>query len=504
MASVWGELRRRNVGKVAVAYVVVGWLLIEAADLLLENFGAPDWVVKAFTILVFLGFPLALIFAWAFDLTPSGVKRTTSIAREDNHGLLIDTEPDVGMPQLSQVTRSTESWIAVMPFKIADDDAEMAGFADGLAEDISGGLSRFPYLAVISRESTLKLAGHSIDVREFGTKLGARFVIEGSARRADNSVRVSVRLIDGTTGAGMWAENYTRNLADSDLFTAEDEISDRVVATVADGFGVLVDALIVSIADKPESDLTANDWVLRTFEYLRHYLPEPHARVRAGLEQAAKKFPRNAEVLACLSQLYLNEQNFGFNAQPGSLDRALDAASRALELNGASQLANQMLAQVYFFRRDLERFRPTAKRAISLNTLDTNTLGILGLLTAHTGEFEDGVKITQRAMDLNANHAHWCHFSWIWYHFSKGEYEQALECVSRVNIPGNFWIPLATAAIYGHLGREAEGRAAVADLLEVAPDIAAHARANIEAWHYGSGLMEPLLQGLAKSGLEVQ
>lgn len=399
MTSIWGELTRRNVGKVAVAYVVVGWLLIEAADLLLENFGAPDWVVKAFTILVFLGFPLALIFAWAYDLTPNGVKRTSSIAEdasdstrresspaqgielapEGMHERPIGGELDVSQLPLSKETRSGESWIAVMPFKVAEDDAEMTGFADGLTEDISGGLSRFPYLTVISRESTLKMAGQSNDVREFSAKLGARFVIEGSARRANNGVRVSVRLIDGSTGASLWAENYTRNLADTDLLTAEDEIGDRVVATIADSFGVLVDALIVRIADLPDSDLTANDWVLRTFEYIRHYLPEPHARVRAGLELAVKKYPRNAEVWACLSLLYLNEQNFGFDPQPDSLDRALNAASRAFELNGASQLASQMLAQVYFFRRDLAHFRPSAKRAISLNRLDTNTLGMLGM-----------------------------------------------------------------------------------------------------------------------------
>lgn len=396
------------------------------------------------------------------------------------------------------------SWIAVMPFKMASEDSDLQQFGEGLTDSICAGLARFSYLAVIARESVAGKAAEISDVREFSRALGARYVIEGGVRRSGGHVRVSLRLIEAGGGVSLWAENYTRDLAEQDLFAAEDEISDRAVATLADSFGVLVGALTRPAAEKPADERTANDWVLLTFEYLHRYLPAQHAKLRDSLERAVERYPRHAELRACLAHVYLNEYNFGFNPRPDPLDRALQAAERALDLDGASQLANQQLAQVYFFRREVDRFRATAERAIHINPLDTQSLGILGLLFVHLRDFEHGTRITQRAMDLNSNYAHWCHFSWIWYHCARGEFEQARERVNRVNISGNFWIPLATVAICVQLGREAEAREAVAQLLALDPDFAQHGRADIEAWHYASGLAEMLIGGLEKAGLKLE
>jgi len=390
-----------------------------------------------------------------------------------------------------------------MPFKRSDENQELKSFSEGLTEDICAGLARFSYLAVVAWDSVRHRAREPGDVQAFSEAFDARYVIEGSVRRSGDSVRVSVRLIEAAVGVSLWAETYNCDLSATDLFEAEDTISDRIVATVADSFGVLVGALIADTTNRPEAELSANDWVLRTLDYLRLYLPGPHKEMRAGLERAVEAHPRSAEVWACLAHLYLNEYSFGFNPRPDPLDRALKAADTAFELDNASQFVNQQLAQVYFFRRDLIRFRAAAERAISLNPRDTNTLGILGLLMVHVRDFDRGMELTQRAMDLNSNHAHWCHFSHIWFHFARGEYEKALEAVSRINISGNFWIPLATTAICSALGREQEAKTAAAQLLALDPDIASHARPNIEAWHFASGLMKPLLDGLKQAGIAI-
>src|SRR5208282_3810950 len=121
----------------------------------------------------------------------------------------------------------------------------------------------------------------------------------------------------------------------------------------------------------------------------------------------------------------------------------------------------------------------------------------------HTGEFERGTAIVRRAMELNANHAGWMHFAPLWDHFHKGEYEQALECANRVDVPGLFWPYLVVASACGHLGRRAEGEAAVRDLLALDPEFAAHAGANIGSWHFASGLLGPILEGLRKAGLSI-
>ena len=140
---------------------------------------------------------------------------------------------------------------------------------------------------------------------------------------------------------------------------------------------------------------------------------------------------------------------------------------------------------------------------MALNPLNTDALGILGLEIVHTGEFERGTAIVRRAMELNPNHAGWMHFAPLWDHFNKGEYEQALERANRVDVPGLFWPFLVMASACGHLGRRGEAAAAVRDLLALDPEFAAHARSNIGTWHFASGLMDPILDGLRKAGLSI-
>src|SRR4029077_20483019 len=181
----------------------------------------------------------------------------------------------------------------------------------------------------------------------------------------------------------------------------------------------------------------------------------------------------------------------------------LAAARRAVELDRANQFALVALAQVHFFRQDLAAFGPAAERAMALNPLNTDALGILGLQIVHTGEFERGTAIVRRAMELNANHAGWMHFAQLWNHFHNGEEEQALECANRVDVPGLFWPYLVMASACGHLGRRAEAAAAVRDLLALDPEFAAHARSNVGTWHFASSLMDPILEGLRKAGLSI-
>jgi hypothetical protein len=140
---------------------------------------------------------------------------------------------------------------------------------------------------------------------------------------------------------------------------------------------------------------------------------------------------------------------------------------------------------------------------MALNPLNTDALGILGLEIVHTGAFERGTAIVRRAMELNPNHAGWMHFAPLWDHFHKGEYEQALACANRVDVPGLFWPFLVMASAWGHLGRRAEAAAAVRDLLALDPEFAAHARSNVGTWHFASGLMDPILEGLRKAGLVI-
>ncbi len=399
--------------------------------------------------------------------------------------------------------RGEELWVAVLPFRGAG-DTEMESFADGLVEDITTGLSRFGYLSVIASDRTARLKEQAGDEKTLSNKVGARYVLQGSIRRGGSSIRVTVQLVDTQTGTQLWAETYDRDLQTSSIFAAQDDIADRVVATVADSYGVLVHSLRAASAKKDDGDLTPAEWQFQYFAYREQITPAAHGALRTRLEHAAKSVSRPSDLWACLAQVYVDEYAFGFPGDDGkSLDRALAAARRGVELGRTNQFAMVALAQTHFFRQDLAAFGPAAERAMALNPLNTDALGILGLEIVYTGKFEGGTAIVRRAMELNPNHAGWMHFAPLWDHFHKGEYEEALECVNRVDVPGLFWPFLVMASACGYLGRRTEAAAAVRDLLALDPEFVAHARSNVGIWHFASGLMEPILEGLRKAGLSI-
>ncbi len=401
-------------------------------------------------------------------------------------------------------TRAGEGFrVAVLPFKVRDDDPAVEVLADGLSEEIGTGLSRFRYLSVVTSTSAIRLQGEAEDERPRGAKLGTRYMLEGSIRKGGSVIRVSVQLVDSETGAQLWSETYNRDLKTSTIFAVQDEVAGRIVATVADSYGVLVHSMTAAIRKKDDADLTPVEWQFQYFAYREQITPAAHAALKSRLQRVAERNEGQSDLWACLAQIYVDEYAFGFQDDATSLDRALTAGRRGVELDRANQFALVALAQVHFFRQDLAAFGPAAERAMALNPLNTDALGILGLQIVHTGEFERGTAIVRRAMDLNPNHAGWMHFAPLWDHFHKGEYEQALECANRVDVPGLFWPFLVMASACGHLGRHGEAAAAVRDLLALDPEFAVHARSNVATWHFASGLMNPNLEGLRKAGLGI-
>ena len=425
---------------------------------------------------------------------PDATMAMPAVARDRT---ISSTQPSSGAVRVDE-----GFWVAVLPFKNSG-GAEMESFADGLGEDLTTGLSRFRYLSIVARASATQLKIQAGDEHAHGTRPSTRYALEGSIRQTGSTIRVSAQLIDVASGAQLWAETYDRDLQASGIFAVQDDVATRIVATVADGYGVLVHAMASVLRQKDDADLPAVAWQFQYFAYREQLTPAALAALRSRVERAVERDDRQSDLWACFAQIYTDEYAFGFGGDATSLDRALAAGRRAVELDRANQFALAALARVHFFRQDLAAFRPAAERAMALNPLNTDALGILGLLIVHTGEFQRGAAIVRRAMELNNNHAGWMHFAPLWEHFQKGEYERALECANRVDVPGFFWPYVVVASACGHLGRDVEAKAAVRDLLALDPEFAAKARSNIASWHFASGLMEPILEGLRKAGLEI-
>jgi len=248
--ALFAELKRRNVVRVGLAYAVVGWFLAQVAEFAFENFGAPEWVLKSITVILLLGLPLALFFAWAFELTPEGIKREKDVVRDESIAditgrkldfLIIGTlvlavgfllfdkfgaSPVEDSPEVTVTTQKQS--IAVLPFVNLSDDKDY--FADGLSEELLNLLVKIPDLKVPGRTSSFKFKNHNEDLRIIGRALDVEHVLEGSVRRAGERIRITAQLIKVDDGYHLWSETYDRTMAD--IIDIQDDVAGKIAAAL--------------------------------------------------------------------------------------------------------------------------------------------------------------------------------------------------------------------------------------------------------------------------------
>lgn len=391
-------------------------------------------------------------------------------------------------------------WIAVLPFKYTGDDADLNALAEGLSEDIVTGLSRFSYLRVISRSSTSRFADSSVDVRAVGEELGARYVMEGTLRQAGRKLRVAVQLVDTESGAHLWAETYDREFDPDELFDLQDDVVPRVVSTCADHFGVLARAISEAVRSKSLEEVTPYEALMRGFGYHFRLNAVEHARARDALERAVEEAPSNADCWAMLAWVYAHEHAHGFNPRRGSLDRALEAAKKAVDLAPANHLAQQVLAVALFFRKDAASCRNAVERALALNPLDGSNEAIF--ITCFLGDWDRGCDLVRRAMELNPHHPNWYGVMFAIDEYRKQNYPAAVDEAVKSNAFDLFWTNWLLAAAYGQMGEPEAARQAIDDLLAQKEDFAESGRQLMEKW-FQPELVEHFLDGLRKAGLDL-
>jgi TolB-like protein/cytochrome c-type biogenesis protein CcmH/NrfG len=390
----------------------------------------------------------------------------------------------------------------VLPFKFTGSNTEVATLADGLSEEIITGLSRFSYLRVISRSSTLRYANETDDVRTVGKTLGARYVMEGSLRVAGASLRISAQLIDANTGAHLWAETYDRQFRAEEIFALQDDLVPRIVSTVADVNGVLPRSMSEIVCGKNADDLSPYEAVLRSFRYFDRVTGEELAAARSCLERAVEKAPSNADAWAMLALLFVQDYGQGFNIHLDALNLGTIAAQRAVEQGPSNHLAYFGLAQARFFQRDLQSFRNAAERAVALNPMDANSLAFMGELLTYVGDSERGLALATRAKEINPNHPGWFWYADFFHAYRQGDYREALAFVLKANLPGHWGMHAGIAATAGQLGENELADKALRDLLKLRPDYGATVRNTLAKW-FDPELCEQLLDGLRKAGLPI-
>src|SRR5580693_9052898 len=424
--------------------------------------------------------------AAAAPATPSGPARAQTGSGEDR----------------AAIREGEGFWVAVLPLKYSGSDADLKALAEGLSEEVITGLSRFSYLRVVAGGSTAKYSSESGDLRAIGKELGARYVMEGSLRKAGTKLRLAVQLVDAVSGAHLWAETYEGTFSPEAVFELQDDLVPRIVSTVADQYGVLPRCMSESLRGKSEDQLTPQEAVLRTFSYFTRITPEEHAAVRKILERAVREAPDHADSWAMLSMIYRGEFAQGYNAGPNPLDRALAAAQRAVDLAPAHALGHYALASVYFFRKEMVPFRVEAERTLLLNPLDAAARAYIGLLTAASGEWDRGCDMVESAVHLNPNCPGYFYFARCWNAYRQGKNKEVIEGIARINMPNYYHVPGIQAAALAQLGRHEEAQKAIRALLALRPDFATAARQEYGKW-YNAENVEQVIEGLRKAGLDI-
>jgi adenylate cyclase len=255
--SFFAELKRRNVIRVAFAYTVIAWVLAQVAEFAFENFGAPDWVLKSVIVILLLGLPIALVFAWAFEMTPEGIKREKEVDRSASitpqTGRKLDRviipvlvvalawfawdkfgSPTESTPTAASSSISDKS-VAVLPFVAMSSGPDDEFFADGMTEEILNSLAQLPELLVTARTSAFSFKGQDIPIQQIAETLGVQHVVEGSVRRSGERLRVTAQLIRANDGFHLWSETFDSTSADTI------EVQENIAEEIAVALEVVLD-----------------------------------------------------------------------------------------------------------------------------------------------------------------------------------------------------------------------------------------------------------------------
>jgi TolB-like protein/Flp pilus assembly protein TadD len=440
MASVWEELKRRNVVKVALAYAIVAWLLIEISATLLPAFEAPKWILRVVILLVGIGFVLAIILSWAFELTPQGVLRTDdvpkseSVANETGQKLnfliiaalvlalgfvvvdnyVLDNSGEAAIANETATPEAeplAEESSGVMPNSVAvllcdnlSPNADDAYFAASIHEEILNQLVKISSMNVIARTSVLQYADAQLPIPQIAAELNVGAVMECSVRFAGTAIMVTAQLIDPETNSHLWSETYPGDLSDlSAIFAMQADIAMNIANALQAEFSSAEQERIGK-----QATVSAEAYTL----YLRAISGGGGpTRIRL-LDEAIALDPEFALAYALKAETLVSYINFGINGRAGRArqePRAIESAERALLLDPTLATAQLALADLHALNWRRVAAENAYIKALELNPNDPEVLGTYSRFKRNTGEYPEAIRLSQIAVTLDPN------AGWLWH-----------------------------------------------------------------------------------------
>lgn len=475
--SLFAELKRRNVFRVAFAYGVIAWVLAQVTDLAFDNFGSPEWVSKTVLFLLMLGLPLAIFFAWAFELTPEGIKKEKDVDRSESItpktgrkidyliiGVLIiavgfllsdkfQTNEQEAPFEVIETDGSRMS-IAVLPFDNRSNREEDEFFTTGIHDDLLTTIAKIGSMKVISRTSVMQYKNTTKNIPQIAKELGVANILEGGVQRSGNQVRINVQLIDAETDEHLWAEIYDRQLTAENLFVIQSEVSNAIAkalqATLSPEEQKRINAIPTQNLEAYEAYLLGRQkWTSRT--------AISTAESVTLFQKAVDLDPDFAQAYAGLGDAYRHQIWYGGLRGSDVLPNAERAILKALELDDQSG----------------------------------ETWAALGGLRAQMGDFSAGEDALRHAIELNPNYS--VAYNWLGLLLNKkGEFEEALE-VFRKGLevdPLSAVLHSNIAHAFGSLGRFDEMKAGYQRIIEISPDTFFAYAAMFEYHYYARGRLD--------------
>jgi TolB-like protein/class 3 adenylate cyclase/lipoprotein NlpI len=388
--------------------------------------------------------------------------------------------------------------IAVFPFDNLSGDPKQEYLVDGLTETIITELSRFGGLFVIARHSAFTYKGKPVKVQQVAEDLGVQYVLEGSMQRSADRIRITAQLIDAVTGTHLWAQNYDREL--SDIFSIQDDVTERIVASLGAYQGVLAEATRERAKRKDPASFSAYDAVQLGIEQKHRFTVENNVAARALFEKAIELDPQFAQAYVGLAWIHIQQFWFGWTDEPAhAVAQTRDAAQKAIALDPSEAEAHWLLAEAYLADGQFERAEAEFERALALNPNHADLLAGWGLASVFLGEPDRGIEFIKRAMRLNPHYPDWYNRALGVAAYMSRRYEDSIAALKKVtqHVTQN---RLYLAASYAQLGRLEEARAEVAAAIELDPDISIEKFSRIELYKNPDDL-EHLRGGLRLAGL---
>lgn len=375
--SFFEQLKERKVIRVGFVYVLVGWVVIQVGEVTFDALILPEWALPLLIVTVFLGFPIALVLAWAYELTPEGIRRDS-----------------VGLPPPQPDEKAVEAEpapsIAVLPFDDMSEHGDQGYFCEGIAEEILNALCKIPGLHVASRVTSFQFSGRDSQVAEIGEKLKVRTVLEGSVRKSGDKLRITAQLVKTSDGYHLWSRQYDRGL--EDIFEIQEEIADSIAG-----------ALSVTLQDRTmaaqQVDTQAYDFFLRGLSYFARHNIQDTVYARQMFERALEVDPGFGRAWAGLAYTYGFEHLY-FNASNVNREEALRTSRKALELAPERAESHVSAGIAHCMVQDYAAAEAAFEKAVELDPESYDAWYFFGRTKVHEGDVERATELFERAAQI--------------------------------------------------------------------------------------------------------